>query len=497
MDRYSRLGIACAFVLTTVLFQPATTAETQGAPPEDPNQAAAWNRPEIIVLGALRANPVTAPYAILTSWKKNAVVLSGRVGTTAIHDIAVRTVIDLGYPVRDELVIDTGEAHRVALSQTAQLPWAAGPWGNTAGSAPYVVYPPPLFGRVDDPFFGFEPPLVSFPPWAAARGMDSQMRAASIAQNQGAAGQPGAGAVMPGPGFAPSMQAPAPADHGQVKGKLELTVDMSGQVFLTGVVASEEDRRIIEEEARNTPGVSRVFSNLQVATQVPAQAASETPPPPPQPYVSPEPGAKPAVPTPSVLPQQPQPEHRSQPQPRPQPQPAPAVTPQQPRAQAPVRPAALAMAHDTHKLTRRVTDAMGRRSTLAALPISIQSHGDVVTLSGTVPSAYEAMLAYRTVEQTPGVRDIIDQLQFQLPDENHPNPLKQKARPDDLEPYLVTQIRRHLGEIAHVDVVRVRGDVVEIRGTVADPQDQERVKAILRSMPLLRDFRLEPVLVSE
>ena len=73
--------------------------------------------PEAIVLSAIRANPVTAPYAIAATWKKGAVVLSGRVGTGVIHDMAVRTVIDLGYPVRDDLVIDTAEAHRVALAR--------------------------------------------------------------------------------------------------------------------------------------------------------------------------------------------------------------------------------------------------------------------------------------------------------------------------------------------------------------------------------------------
>ena len=108
----------------------------------------------------------------------------------------------------------------------------------------------------------------------------------------------------------------------------------------------------------------------------------------------------------------------------------------------------LAMARDGQKLTRRVADALAQRAPLAGLPISVQSHGDVVTLGGQVPSAYEAMLAYRTVEQTPGVREITDQLQFQVPDENHPNPLRQKGRPEDLEPYLTSQIRRHVGELA-------------------------------------------------
>ena len=149
------------------------------------------------------------------------------------------------------------------------------------------------------------------------------------------------------------------------------------------------------------------------------------------------------------------------------------------------------MARDTRPLSRRVSEALSKRTPLSGLPIGIQSRDDVVTLSGKVPSAYEAMLAYRTVEQTPGVREIIDQLQFQVPDENHPNPLRQKGRPEDIEPYLTSQARRHIGDLAHIDQVRVRGDLLEVRGSLLHAEDQNRVLAILRSMPLLREFRLE------
>jgi hypothetical protein len=169
--------------------------------------------------------------------------------------------------------------------------------------------------------------------------------------------------------------------------------------------------------------------------------------------------------------------------------------PQAPAAKA-RRPAAdtgLALARDTQPLTHRVTDALVKRPALAGLPIGVQSHSGVVTVSGKVPSAYEAMLAYRTIEQTPGVRDVVDRLEFQLPDENHPNPLRKKGRPEDVEPYLTSQIRRHLGDIAHVDRVRIRGDSIEIRGSLLHAEDQNRVQAILRSIPLLRDFHLEPV----
>ncbi len=36
-------------------------------------------------------------------------------------------------------------------------------------SASYYVYPPPLFGWLDDPFFGMQPPVVSFAPWTRSR----------------------------------------------------------------------------------------------------------------------------------------------------------------------------------------------------------------------------------------------------------------------------------------------------------------------------------------
>jgi hypothetical protein len=153
----------------------------------------------------------------------------------------------------------------------------------------------------------------------------------------------------------------------------------------------------------------------------------------------------------------------------------------------------MAMVRDSQPLTRRVAEALSKRSSLSGLPILLQSRGAIVTLAGKVPSAYEAMLAYRIVEQTPGVNQIVDQLEFQVPDEDHPNPLKQKGRPEDIEPYLASQIRRHLGDLAHVDVVRMRGDMIEIRGSLLHAEDQNRVLAIIRSIPLLRDFRLEPV----
>ena len=216
------------------------------------------------MLSAIRANPLTAPYAITAAWRNGKVILAGRVGTSVIHDMAVRTVIDLGYPVRDDLVIDTAEAHRVALAQAAAGPWSWPAGGSLVGSAPYFVYPPPLFGRVDDPFFGFEPPFVSFPPWATTGNPDTRVRQTVMPQGAMPA-LVHRGWVQPHSRMRlePPSNSEASAEQAPIKGNLQLTVNMAGQVHLSGVVASLLDKQIIEDEARNTPGVSQVYQRAE------------------------------------------------------------------------------------------------------------------------------------------------------------------------------------------------------------------------------------------
>ncbi|MDE2508799.1 MAG: BON domain-containing protein, partial [Planctomycetota bacterium] len=111
---------------------------------------------------------------------------------------------------------------------------------------------------------------------------------------------------------------------------------------------------------------------------------------------------------------------------------------------------------------------------------------------GKVPTVYEAMLAYRAVEQTPGVRTIHDKLEFAVPDDDHKSPLLAKGRPSDVESYAAAQIRRQFGDQAHVDRVRLSGGALEVEGTLARAEDAARIEAILRSMPVLRGFKLEP-----
>jgi osmotically-inducible protein OsmY len=417
--------------------------------------------PEWHLLAALRSNPVTAPYAISATRRNGVIVLAGRVGTKQIHDAAVRMAIDLGAPFRDDLVIDTAAADQAALMSNATAA-AAGPLAQGALSSSPYIYPPPLMGRLDDPFFGLVAPIVSFPPWWRRNepaALVQPRAAANGASSWPAAQTDGSGQTAIAPGGS------QPAEPAPPIGQVEIRVDPLGQVFLRGVVASEEARRAIEETARSVPGVTRVESQFQVQ---PRRAEGEMPPPPPQPLLGPtatEPAARPAAP--------------------------PARSPKL------NSPSLAPTAVDSSGLTRRVVAALKRRPTAAELPIKVRSVDGLVTLTGPVPSAYEAMIVYRAAQQTPGVKEIVDQLEFPVPDEDHVNPLVQQGRPEDVEPYLASQIRRHFGDLAQLDRIQARGNLLEVRGTLQHPDDKDRVLAILRSMPLLTGFRIEPVFTSD
>ena len=479
MNRHRSILHASLFVTVLSLAGGGmSTALAQQAPrPAPAPQSNEVPRIELQVLRALRSHPLTAPYPIATSWRKGAVVLSGRVGTKAVHDMAVQLAIASGSPVRDDLVIDTGLAHAASLSASAAAVGMSG-LGGLASATPYI-YPPPLFARVDDPFFGFVPPLVSFPPWWRRQVEFSpmQQRAGEVPAN------PAAGTMAPADGQAAggAMRPPGgwqPFDVSPVKGQVEVTVDASGQVFLRGVVTSEEAGREIEAAARSVPGVSRVECQFQV---LPRRGGGENPPPregdPVEPRRAPA-GEAPPPPEPIMPPED-----------------ANGV-PAAPAARA--KPAATGpSALDKGNLSRRIVTAIGRRPLAAELPVTVRSSEGTVTLTGRVPSAFEAMIVYRAAQQTPGVREVVDRLEFTVPDEDHPNPLLEKGRPEDLEPFLAAQIRRHVGDLAHIDRIQAQGNVIEIRGTIGEGQDRERLLAILRSIPVLRGFRLETQLTAE
>ena len=119
------------------------------------------------------------------------------------------------------------------------------------------------------------------------------------------------------------------------------------------------------------------------------------------------------------------------------------------------------------------------------------------TITGKVPTVYEAMVAFRAVQRTPGVREVEDHLEFVVPDGSGSNPLADKGRPEDVEPYLEAQIRRQVGDLAHLDRVRVQGNALDLRGTLGRDEDRTRFDAILNSMSILRGFRINAEMPAE
>ena len=232
-------------------------------------------------------------------------ILSGRVGTKQVHDAAVQMAIAFGFRFRDDLVIDTAETMRAAMSATPSMTGYGGLAPNL--SASYYVYPAAplrLAGRpvLRDAAAGGElRPVVASPrtaPWRPewppggpmpirARCRQRAGRAGGRIRSGPPAGLGGEPARGPSAGRGrPWARAPtAPWNSPPAKGDIEITVDATGQVFLRGVVASEEAAREIEQTAWSVPGVSRVVTQLQVRPRHAERGrpSEEPPPPPPQP----------------------------------------------------------------------------------------------------------------------------------------------------------------------------------------------------------------------
>lgn len=381
------------------------------------------------LLGALKRDPITAPYTFTVKNRDGRLTLSGRVGTKSIHDQAIGTAIQLGVPVVDALVIDTSVMAQVGGYRVTQDTGLNQRYWGTAPSigAGAYVYPPPLFGRIDDPFYGFEPPIISYPPdWA---GMSARRRPEPL----------GPVALSD-----PPSQPPTPVDidtSGAVTPTpIEAAIDPRGVAILSGTVPSAEAKFAAGERLASMPGVTNVINRLVVretpAPPVPAPPSAEPPPGPPEPAVR-------------------------------------IVVPQ------------------AESLEDRVKAALVRQPELATSTIRVASHDGVITLSGKLPSIREAMRAYRTAQRTPGVKEVVDRLEFPPPSETTRNPLAVGTTPDDAEPYLTAQIRRQLGDAAHLDRVRMTGTRLEVFGTLNKAGDRDRIEAIIRSIPILRGFKLE------
>jgi hypothetical protein len=439
---------------------------------------------EAAVLRALASNPSTAPYPFATRIAAGRLELRGVVGTKAVHDIALRTAMAYTPAIDDRLVIDTaatlnavpgygygpgamaaGPPGRAGVGAAAAAgAGVAGPaWGVTANGYPGVpyVYPPPLFGYWDEPFYGFEPPTISYPPWWPA--LSARRRAEdAAAMASGAAPTPLPPSAMPpsaGSAGVVSSVAQANASDPLPPDTVEMSLDPRGVAVLRGTVGTLEERIGLGKKVAETPGITEVINLIDVRPSQAPPPEADQPPPPPAPMAPPAP--------------------------------APAAPGAREEAPPPISADAAGASGD---LGDRVGLALARSPALAGHGVTALARGGTVTLRGVVPSAFEAMVAYRAAEQTPGVRAIDDEIEFPVPEPGKPNPLAERGRPEDVEPYLEAQVRRQVGDDAHIDRVRLNGESLQVRGSLKDEADRPRIEAVLRSMPLLRGFRLEPSL---
>ena len=427
--------------------------------------------PADLLRAAIASNPVTAPYPIEVVDRGGRVALRGVVGTKVIYDAAIRTAIASGVPFADELVIDTLAAQDVALrgvAAAASTPAAFAPpmlgpaygadggyppptympFGPVPGGAPGLIYPPPLFGFADEPFFGLEPPVISYPPYWGAL---SARRLAEYRANGPASGPfPAVGGELPPPGM------------------VDVELDPDGVATIRGVVPTMADRVAIGQQLARTPGITQVVNLLVVDSEAASSASSGgAPPEPPAPglFIDPRPGRP----------------ERPEPDPRPDDGPI-APAPPDPGPEAP------APADEDGQALEDLPE-------LAGLPIRVDLRGGTATLSGEAPSATEAMAAFLAVKRHPGVDRVIDRVRFSVPIEPRENPLRSAPDRRDVEEYLGDQVRRQLDGLAEVDRVRLTGDRLEIQGRLLDPGDLRRAEATLRSTPVLRGFELAPELV--
>src|SRR5207244_7359079 len=130
MWRHTRMRVILGGMALT--FLGATSgASAQTAPKAAP--PVATQTAEHRVLEALRADPVTAPFAYSAANKNGKVVLTGRVSTKEVHDAAIRIATSITASISDGLVIDTAAVAR-AVAVTAPAPVG-----------------PVLFGQVNSP----------------------------------------------------------------------------------------------------------------------------------------------------------------------------------------------------------------------------------------------------------------------------------------------------------------------------------------------------------
>lgn len=398
--------------------------------------------PEVRLVRALLANPSTAVSPITVTSRGGSLVIAGRVGTTRIHDQVIAEATRLGVPYVDNLIIDTNVAHQVAGFPTPTeisraplgLPpnaWMMPAWGSSVWTPSISPY------GFDSPWV-YDPPLVTFPPWWPEQSAYRREQDRRLAESLKPRTDPPAGPAAP--------QAESPASNTlELPPTVEMGVDPRGIAVLRGTVPTELDKAAIGQSVSQFPGIAGVLNLIKV--QPPELAVAKLPPPPPAP--------RPPIDTRPVAIDQ------------------------------PVAPPAL------EGLEARVSRAIRAIPALADHPVNLTARQGEVTLQGKLPSVIEAMLAYRAVQKIPGVRSIVDRLEFPVPAQRENNPLVSHPAQREVLGYLDAQIRRQLGDSAYLDHLDREGRRLTLSVLAAEGPERQRAEAVLRSMPLLRGFEVE------
>jgi hypothetical protein len=198
-------------------------------------------RPEAILLKAIQANPECAPYRIRTAWRRGAVEISGRVGSSAVYNLVVQIAIYQGVPFRDNLIIDSDELIRVTslkAQASAQAPQTS-PASGQPTSIPNPPYPPSLMSPASQTASESDFPVVTYPQdWK--RRVQERKDSTSSSSPKSRDRTEISAALTSNPSSKKSATAPRSIDLPPTKGRVQMSVDMAGVTGQRTVDSSED-----------------------------------------------------------------------------------------------------------------------------------------------------------------------------------------------------------------------------------------------------------------
>lgn len=130
--------------------------------------------------------------------------------------------------------------------------------------------------------------------------------------------------------------------------------------------------------------------------------------------------------------------------------------------------------------TRKVKTALGLSKRLAGFDISASASGDVVTLTGQVPSEDIKSLASEIARDTAGVKDVKNEIAV----DPAAQPSSESVHVEDLEIRIaILEGLNHSRELAGKNIdVRVENRVVTLSGTVETPAQRSGAEQIARAV---------------